>query len=182
MLRTDAARNADAVLATAARLLAENPSVSMAEIGRAAGVDRSTVYRRFPSRDALVAAMFEAKLDAAQQAIDEARVETAPFAVAVHRFLEEMIRVGRRWPVDMSLMLQDAPSRARHDEQRTRIERLVERGIRDGDVRGDLPTGWACDVLLALLDLAIHQYEDIEPGPAADLVMDSFLNATATGR
>jgi AcrR family transcriptional regulator len=181
VLRTDAARNADTVLATSAQLLATNPSASMAEIARAAGLDRSTVYRRFPSRDALVDAMFVAKLDAAEQALDEARVETAPFTVAVHRFLEEMVQVGRRWPVDMSLLLQDEPSRDRHDEQRARVERLVERGIRDGVVRDDLPPGWACDVLLALLDLAIHKHQDLEPGPAADLVMESFLNVVRAG-
>ena len=50
------------VLETGARLLAADPGVSVAAIAQAAGVDRRTVYRRFPDRDALLCGIYQAKI------------------------------------------------------------------------------------------------------------------------
>jgi AcrR family transcriptional regulator len=57
-LRADGQRNRTAIL-TAARLIfrQKGPSVSLDEIARAAGVGNGTLYRHFPSRDALIDAV-----------------------------------------------------------------------------------------------------------------------------
>jgi serine phosphatase RsbU (regulator of sigma subunit) len=54
--RADAVRNEQRILEAAANLLARSPSTTLAEIAAAAGVSRSTLYRRFDSRDELIAA------------------------------------------------------------------------------------------------------------------------------
>jgi len=62
-LRADARRNLDRVLAAAAEAFAEGgPGVSVDEIARRAGVGHATVFRRFPTKDALIAAVVEARL------------------------------------------------------------------------------------------------------------------------
>ena len=57
-LRADAQRNLDRVLVAAAEAFAASgPNVSVDEIARRAGVGHGTVFRRFPNKEALIAAV-----------------------------------------------------------------------------------------------------------------------------
>src|ERR671918_105350 len=57
-LRSDAERNRRLVLEAATEAFAEEGlDVGMAEIARRAGVGNATVFRRFPSKDALIEAI-----------------------------------------------------------------------------------------------------------------------------
>jgi serine phosphatase RsbU (regulator of sigma subunit) len=55
--RADAMRNRERILDAAERLLERSPSATLADIAAAAGVARSTLHRRFTSRDDLIAAL-----------------------------------------------------------------------------------------------------------------------------
>jgi serine phosphatase RsbU (regulator of sigma subunit) len=57
--RSDAQENREALLAAAARLLAQSPTASLAEVAAAAGVSRSTLYRHFGGREELIATVSE---------------------------------------------------------------------------------------------------------------------------
>ena len=62
-LRSDAERNRRLVLEAAAQAFAEEGfDVGMAEIARRAGVGNATVFRRFPSKDALYEAIVDEKI------------------------------------------------------------------------------------------------------------------------
>ena len=57
-MRADAQRNLDRLLEAAAECFSEKGvDVSVAEIARRAGVGQGTVFRRFPTKDALLAAV-----------------------------------------------------------------------------------------------------------------------------
>ena len=56
-LRADAARNVHRIVEVAARLLGDDPHVGMAAVAAAADVSRATVYRHFPTREALIDAI-----------------------------------------------------------------------------------------------------------------------------
>ena len=59
-LRADAQRNLGRVLEAAAEVFAERgPAASVDEIARRAGVGHGTVFRRFPTKDALMYAVIE---------------------------------------------------------------------------------------------------------------------------
>ncbi|MCE6993663.1 TetR/AcrR family transcriptional regulator [Saccharothrix sp. S26] len=60
-MRKDAERNRAAILATAARLIAEHgpDGFSMEDVAAAAGVGKGTVFRRFGDRDGLVRAVVD---------------------------------------------------------------------------------------------------------------------------
>ena len=176
-MRADAARNLDAVLHTGARLLALDPTTSIATIAAEAGVDRRTVYRRFATREALLSAVYTAKLDASGAVLDQARLVEAPVSVALHRYVELIIPVSRRWPLDIRrLMDQDPIARERADAQRRRLADFLRRAADEGFVRSGLPEGWALALLTRLVDNASHEFAHLDAGEATDLVVSSFLD------
>ncbi|WP_229831093.1 TetR/AcrR family transcriptional regulator [Actinoplanes ianthinogenes] len=62
--RADARRNRDKVLAAArAALAGGGESLAMGAVARAAGVGVGTLYRHFPTREALVEAVYDAELE-----------------------------------------------------------------------------------------------------------------------
>src|SRR6201990_342982 len=63
-LRADAARNRARILDAARTAFAESGlDVGVEEIARRAGVGKGTLYRRFPTKEALVRAIFDDILD-----------------------------------------------------------------------------------------------------------------------
>jgi AcrR family transcriptional regulator len=180
-VRADAVRNLDAVLQTGARLLAADPSTPIATIAAEAGVDRRTVYRRFATREALLVALANATLDGAEQALDEARLTEAPVAVALHRYVESIVSVSRRWPVDFGrLESGDAATDERRQRVRSRVDAFVDRLVAEGLLRADLPAGWARAMLDQLVSLAAHRFPGLEPPQAADLVVDTLRKGVGT--
>ncbi len=175
-MRADAARNVDAVLRTGASLLADDPATSIAAIAAAAGVDRRTVYRRFATREALLAAVFQAKLAAATRVLDEARLREAPVGVALHRYVEGIIPVSRQWPVDVRrMMIADPVAHPLREKQSARLDAFLERAADEGLFRSDVPAGFTRALLDQLVDLVAHSYPSLAPGPAADLVVETLL-------
>jgi AcrR family transcriptional regulator len=87
--RADAERNRDRILAAARTAFAgPDAQVSMAEISRRAGVGMATLYRNFPSRRALLEALYTDEVDGVCKAAETVGGET-PGAVLVawlHRF------------------------------------------------------------------------------------------------
>jgi AcrR family transcriptional regulator len=79
-LRGDAEANRDRVLAAAREAYAaEGIGVSMASIARRAGVGIATVFRRFPTREDLVAAVFADRMAAYADAVEAALADPDPW-------------------------------------------------------------------------------------------------------
>src|SRR5919199_4220544 len=71
-LRADAARNRARVLEAARTAFAEaGLDVGVEEIARRAGVGKGTLYRRFPTKEALVRAIFEDFLDDLERLVED---------------------------------------------------------------------------------------------------------------
>ncbi|WP_369200013.1 TetR/AcrR family transcriptional regulator [Streptomyces sp. PU-14G] len=79
-LRTDARRNRERVLVAARAVFAERGiDAPMAAVARRAGVGVATLYRRFPTRDALVRAAFARQREICAQALSEALADPDPW-------------------------------------------------------------------------------------------------------
>jgi AcrR family transcriptional regulator len=92
-LRADARRNREKILAAAAVAFGQSGLACQVEdIARRAGVGVGTVYRHFPTKDALVAALaeahFERLADTVEAALDEAGDPWDVFAAAIWRAAE----------------------------------------------------------------------------------------------
>jgi AcrR family transcriptional regulator len=75
-LRADARANRDRILDVARDALAANPGASLNSIAKAAGVGAGTLYRHFPSREALVLGAYRKEI--------ESQVALAPMLLAKH--------------------------------------------------------------------------------------------------
>src|SRR4051812_1419882 len=88
--RSDAAVNRAHIVATAGELLSRSPRATMADVARNAHVSRGTLYRHFPTRADLLAAVNERARDAAETTSEDrlrpagelARATPTPLSVA----------------------------------------------------------------------------------------------------
>jgi len=83
--RADAQRNTDALLEAALAVFATSGvDAPVREIAKKAGVGIGTVYRHFPQRSALIAAVFRREIDACADAAPILANEYAPFEALAH--------------------------------------------------------------------------------------------------
>jgi AcrR family transcriptional regulator len=86
-LRRDAAENRDRLVAAAVEVFdTQGLDASVTEIARVAGVGMGTLYRRFPTKDALVEALVHDQLDATITIAREAATHTD--GTGLERYLE----------------------------------------------------------------------------------------------
>ncbi|QDL90838.1 TetR/AcrR family transcriptional regulator [Paroceanicella profunda] len=91
-LRADAQQNRDKILAAAEAIFLERgATVSMNEVARHAGVGIGTLYRRFPTREDLLAAAYSARFVAVAEDM-RLRAEGADALSTLRAYLEELVR------------------------------------------------------------------------------------------
>ena len=93
-LRKDAQRNRDKLLAAAVELFAERGTEgSLEEVAKRAGVGIGTLYRHFPTRDALVEAAYRNEVAQLRAAADELLAELPPDE-ALEAFMRRFVDYG----------------------------------------------------------------------------------------
>jgi AcrR family transcriptional regulator len=146
-LRRDAEENRDKLLVAAAQVFdAQGLDGSVTEIARVAGVGMGTLYRRFPTKEALIEALVHEVLDATiRMATDAAE---CPRGAGLEEFLTASANyqaqhagcLPRLWDTDSDLV----------KEARLLIAKLLDDAKAHGRVRQDLtPT----DLTLAMFSL-----------------------------
>lgn len=134
-------RTPAAILETAAHLLADRPEASMNELAAAAGVGRATLYRYFPTREALLAALASEAHQELVTRITDASLDRAPVPEALQRLLRVLLTVGDRYVVLMRERVKPHGPTEQEEFERlilAPIQALFQRGIDDGTFRDDL--------------------------------------------
>jgi AcrR family transcriptional regulator len=153
--RSDARRNREAILAAALDALTEAPDASLNAIAKRAGVANATLYRNFPTREALVLATYDHEVT---KLVDEAELllrerepidalqcwvqRLARYAVTKHG-LADALRIATSPGSDLS-------STHTYNTIVAALDRLLEANIAAGTLRAGLD---AHDVILALAGL-----------------------------
>jgi AcrR family transcriptional regulator len=140
-LRADAARNRDAILESARNAFAESGTKApLEEIARRAEVGIATLYRRFPTREDLVAAAFEPRLHAYQAAVEAAAAEPDPWE-GFSGFVRAVCRMQAEDSGFADVLSLTFPTTAKLDRQlrvaTAGVNDVVERAKSAGDLRVD---------------------------------------------
>jgi AcrR family transcriptional regulator len=153
-LRRDAARNRAALIAAGRDVFAERgPEASLEEIARRADVGIGTLYRHFPTRDALVEVIFEEHFDQIVAAAEAASADEDAWRGLVS-FLERVLDLqARNFPLRSVFLRLPASSgiAERRKLLRPLLDRLAERAREQGAVREDFAVG---DLSMALWSFA----------------------------
>ncbi|MEU4805675.1 helix-turn-helix domain-containing protein [Actinosynnema sp. NPDC023587] len=152
-LRTDAAVNRTKILDTAWEVFAtEGLGVPMSEIARRAGLGVATLYRRFPTKEDLVAAVFSEQMVECGDLLDVALSDPDPW----HAFCQVIGQMCAMQAQDRGFSkacVTAFPNTAQFRASRERAERgfaeLVERAQAAGALRRDFDLTDLTVVLLA---------------------------------
>jgi len=136
--RKDAQRNRDAILAAARELFADSADVPMYEVARRAGVGQATLYRNFPDRRNLAAALLGEHMESTERLAAENARDPDAFFVLLRDVVET---IARFYPL-AELAREDACLGSELDRRRRRLAELMKEPLRDakaaGTVRRDL--------------------------------------------
>jgi len=141
-LRRDAERNRQRILDTAGQLFAERGlGVSLDEIARHADVGVGTVYRRFPDKDQLIDALFEARMGEILAVATASLEMSDPWEALVH-FLEGSMELQVEDRALRELLHSTTAAHVRIETARRQVQPVVEailvRAQQAGVVRDDL--------------------------------------------
>lgn len=169
--RRDAERNHEAIVTAAIAVLAAHPEASMREVADASGIGRSTLYRHFPDRAALVAAIY-ARVVAEAEGIALARLGDAgdrDAVIVLAGLAAELAGLGDRY----RFLERCAPAAAagegevRSSEVEAALERYLTAAQRRGEVRRDLDARWLLEVFGAVITAASGERHATRRGRSA---------------
>lgn len=182
--RRDAERNHEAIVTAAIGVLAAHPEASMQEIADASGTGRSTLYRHFPDRAALVAAI-HARVVAEAERIALARLgdtgDGTQDAVAVLAGLAvELAGLGDRYRF-LERSVPAGAGKSSVPEVEAALERFLAAAQRRGEVRRDLDARWLLEVYGAVVMAAAGEEGAAHRGrsPMVARTVESLLRPPA---
>jgi AcrR family transcriptional regulator len=138
--RSDAAANRERILAAATiAVRRDGERVPMATIADEAGVGIGTLYRHYPTRPALLAALTERSFNLVLQHARAAAVSDEPAPAALRRFFEQTIAARNEFvlPLHGGPVIADTEIAALQTEIRNLLEQVLARGRRDRTIRPD---------------------------------------------
>jgi TetR/AcrR family transcriptional repressor of mexCD-oprJ operon len=169
-------RVAAAIVEAAARVLAERgEQASMAEVATAAGVARATVYRYFPSREALLTRVADVAVEDAGVRLASARIGEVTPDEGVTRAVRALADVGEPFIVL-------ARERVRRDRRQfdaavgRPLTRLFEGGQAAGAFRSDVSAFWLVETFLALIASVIAASPDLGREDTVAVIASLFLD------
>ena len=161
--RVDAVRNRERVLEAAKAVFsAGGPDASLEAVARRAGVGIGTLYRHFPTREALFEAVYRREVQQLGELAEQLKTEAEPVE-ALRRWLRSNVEfVGTKKGMATALALAAKPSSEltafSFDRLAQAVGALLDRAVAAGEIRADVG---AEDLLRALIGMC---YLHDQPG------------------
>jgi AcrR family transcriptional regulator len=182
-LRADARRNRDRLLVVAAKAVAaDGANTSLEQIARTAGVGVGTLYRHFPSREALIIAIYRREVDQLTGSVDRLLAEHPPDE-ALRVWMDGFVRytatkrgMGEALHAAMAANSDVSPNvRARLLDA---LDRLIAASVNTGTVRADVTGETVLLALGAIWLLPDGPDRDTQAARLLDLLMDGLRAPT----
>ena len=159
--------------------------MSLAEVAAAIGVSRTTLYSRFPTRQALLVGLAQAAMDLVEKAyadagLDDAGSDAAGVAASLLRVVERLIPLGERVEFLLRERSLDAEPEivARYSALDQPLVDFVVRAQQAGTLRGDQPAWWVVASVNGSVYAAWEAIADgrLAPRDAPALVLGTVLD------
>ena len=171
--RADAAQNRARIIAAAREHIVSSDDLRLNEVAKAAGVGQGTLYRHFPTREALLVEVYREDVDTLVAAAPALLVEHAPLEAlaAWFRRVADYAKVKRGVFAAVTSAVQSDLSGHSLGPIGDAITTLLDAGKADGTVRDDAD---ARDVILLIGYLA--RLDETEWDARANHVLDIILD------
>jgi len=151
-LRADAQRNLDRLLQAAGECFSEvGIDASVDEIARRAGVGHGTVFRRFPTKEALIAAVIDARVRELTAVAEHGHNEIGGF--------ERFVRSAAAGYTENHALV-EAMDKCRHTAQVAALTEAAQKLVRKAQMRGEVRRDVKVEDVLALIPAA-SRYPDV---------------------
>jgi AcrR family transcriptional regulator len=175
--RADAIRNRERVLEAAKAVFSQGgPEASLEMVARRAGVGIGTLYRHFPTREALYEAVYRHEVEQLVELAKHLEVERTPVE-ALRRWLRagvEFMATKKGMAAALAMAAQGSPDLVAYSFDRlTRaVGELLQRAVAAGEIRADID---AEDLLRTLVGMC---YAHDRPGWQAGVLrlVDVFID------
>jgi TetR/AcrR family transcriptional regulator, mexCD-oprJ operon repressor len=157
------------------------PQASMNDVAIEAGVARATLYRYFPSRQALLQELVDVALIDAGGRLSAARIADIPVEEAVHRAVRALMDLG-----DAFILI--AGERARGDGKRfdehvaVPLRALCTRGQETSVLRDDASSEWLTEFLIVTVTSALVTARGVGRDDLVELVASVFFDGARRRR
>jgi AcrR family transcriptional regulator len=140
-LRADAQRNRDAIIAAARSVFDDDQQLRFDDFAARAGVGVGTLYRHFPTREALAAAVYQGEVETlCEQARDATRPAGESLDAFLRAFVEYMVdhaALAR----NLAAVVDPATQAAGGSELERTVVELITRAADEGAIRDDVSPG-----------------------------------------
>jgi len=175
--RADAVRNRERLLKAAnAVFSAGGPDASLEAVAKRAGVGIGTLYRHFPTREALFEAVYRHQVEQLAELAEQLKSEPEP-AEALRRWLRsnvEFVATKKGMSAALALAAHSSSELAAYslDRLTKALGALLDRAIAAGEIRADVS---AKDILRAFVGMC---YMNDQPGWQASVLrlVDVFVD------
>jgi AcrR family transcriptional regulator len=143
MVRADARENRARILAAARKAFAEDDDTSMNQIAQRAGVGPGTLYRNYPSREALILDIYQDEVATLAGSVTELLAGAQPLEALRHwtTDLVDAMRKKHAFGAALSSDAHKSISEQTYGPVIDAITQLLDAGKRDGSIRRDAEPG-----------------------------------------